>query len=62
LVYLLGEYATEWALVRGTSDCGVLNEKRTHPNTNIEGPNYPNGISVLSVVVLTPRRALNQGG
>jgi hypothetical protein len=40
LVYLLGEYATEWALVRGTSDCGVLNEKRTDPNTNIEGPKW----------------------
>jgi hypothetical protein len=22
--------------VRGTLDCGVLDEKRTHPNTNIE--------------------------
>jgi hypothetical protein len=24
--------------VRGTFDLGVLDEKRTHPNTNIEGP------------------------
>jgi hypothetical protein len=25
-----------WALVRDTFDWGVLDEKRTHPNTNIE--------------------------
>jgi hypothetical protein len=32
--------------VRGTFDWGVLDEKRTHPNTDIEGPN---GILVLQV-------------
>ena len=26
--------------MRGTFDWGVLNEKRTHPNTNIEGPKW----------------------
>jgi hypothetical protein len=36
-------FATEWALVKGTSDWGVLNEKRTHPNTDIEWPKYDFG-------------------
>ena len=26
--------------MRGTFDWGVLDEKRTHPNTNIEGPKW----------------------
>jgi hypothetical protein len=26
--------------MRGTFDWGVLNEKRAHPNTNIEGPKW----------------------
>jgi hypothetical protein len=29
--------------VRGTLDCGVLDEKRTHPNTNIERPKWDFG-------------------
>jgi hypothetical protein len=33
--YWHGKYATGWALVRRTFDWGVLDEKRTHPNTNI---------------------------
>jgi hypothetical protein len=33
-----GKYATGWALVRDTFDWGVLDEVRTHPNTNIERP------------------------
>jgi hypothetical protein len=32
------KYATGGALVRGTFDWGVLDEKRTHPITDIEGP------------------------
>jgi hypothetical protein len=36
LIQWLGKYATGWALVRGTFEWGVLNVKRTHPNTNIE--------------------------
>jgi hypothetical protein len=34
------QYAREWALVRGTFDWGVLDEKRTPPNTEIEGPKW----------------------
>jgi hypothetical protein len=30
------KYATEWVLARGTTNWVVLNEKRTHPNTDIE--------------------------
>jgi hypothetical protein len=37
---VLGKYATGWALVRGTLDWEVLDEKRTHPNTDIEGPKW----------------------
>jgi hypothetical protein len=34
--------------VRGTFDWGVLDEKRTHPNTNIEWPTWDFGpISVI---------------
>jgi hypothetical protein len=40
----LGKYATEWALVRGTFDWGVLDEKRTHPKTDIEGPKLDSGV------------------
>jgi hypothetical protein len=40
LVYELDKYATEWALVRGTFDWGVLDEKRTHTTTNIEGSKW----------------------
>jgi hypothetical protein len=29
--------------VRGTRDCVVLDEKRTHPNTNIESPKWDFG-------------------
>jgi hypothetical protein len=29
--------------VRGTLDSGVLNEKRTHPNTDIEAPKWDFG-------------------
>ena len=29
--------------MRGTFDWGVLDEKRTHPNTNIEGPEWDFG-------------------
>jgi hypothetical protein len=35
---MLYKYATEWTLVRGNFDWGVLDKKRTHPNTDIEGP------------------------
>jgi hypothetical protein len=34
------QYAREWALVRGSFDWGVLDEKMTHPNTEIEGPKW----------------------
>jgi hypothetical protein len=30
-------------MVRGTLDRGVLDEKRTHPNTNIERPKWDFG-------------------
>jgi hypothetical protein len=43
LILWLGKYATEWALVRGTFDWGVQDEKRTHPNTDIEGPKWDFG-------------------
>jgi hypothetical protein len=36
LIWWLSKYAIGWALVRGTFDWGVLDEKKTHPNTNIE--------------------------
>jgi hypothetical protein len=48
LIYWLGKYATEWALVRGTFDWGVLDEKRTHPNTDIERLKWDFGPTVLS--------------
>jgi hypothetical protein len=43
LIQWLGKYSTEWALVRGTFDSGVLDEKMTHPNTDIEGPKWDFG-------------------
>jgi hypothetical protein len=43
LISWLGKYATEWALVRGTFDWGVLDKKRTHPNTIIKGPKWDFG-------------------
>jgi hypothetical protein len=49
LIYRLGKYATEWALVKSTFDWGVLDEKRTHPNTNIKGPKW--GFGPTSVIL-----------
>jgi hypothetical protein len=33
--------------VRGTFDWGVLDEKRTHPNTNIERPKWAFGPTIV---------------
>jgi hypothetical protein len=42
------EYATEWALERGTFDWRVLNEKRTHPT---QTSNDPFGFGPTSVIL-----------
>ena len=52
LIYWLDKYAMGWILVRGTSDWGVLDEKRTHPYTDVEGPNVIFGLQVSFWVII----------